>query len=342
MTSLHTLVTRLSSLGLEPVGDGPVDDERPTVEGGPESAFRDIVAVLRPTCVVEVGSWEGRSAVLWGRLMSEYTADWLLVCVDTWLGSLEMWERDTGDWSRAGLHLKDGYPTLFATFASNVRRAGLESRTVALPPDSAQAASLLRRHKVTADIVYVDAAHDFTNVSRDIRHAHGLLNPANPRSLVLCDDYMSAWPGVQEAIHVVANEIGATILVKDFQAALIPATAPETVSAELDALGWREISLEIEPKSADLVEDRIAWLTTELRDRTRTIGKLREKLDCVQPELLKARAEIRTLRQRRRALRARVGVLGAELRKTQERLTRVLSSRSWAITAPLRRLRRHR
>ena len=354
MTYLPTLLGTLRLIGLSPLGDSPIDPSRNVVQGGPAAAINDIVTVVNARTVIEVGSWEGRSAVMWGRELSARGDDWLLICVDTWLGSVEMWERESGDWSREKLVIADGYPTVFTTFASNVRRAGLGKHTVALPIDSAQGLELLKRHDVVADVIYVDAAHDFVNALRDIRRALALLDSTNPRSLVLCDDYMAQWPGVREAIHVSAREANSRIFVKDAQAALIRESAT-TIVDELEKRGWSESLLDAE--HGDAIRDggdgdgdgTINRLTRELRDRHETTMRIESKLRATRQELLEVKADRRQLRERLAHRRAK-GHDGShtaatqsrdarqELRQVRSELDALKRSRSWRITAWLRRL----
>lgn len=343
MPSPIEMLTRLASIGLRPVGPGEIAPDRVAAVGAPSDAFADIVDVVNATSVIEVGSWEGRSAILWGQLLSERATDWLLVCIDTWLGSTEMWERDLGDWSREKLHLKDGYPTVFATFTSTIRRAGLEANTVALPIDSAQGIELLRKQQVRADIVYVDAAHDFTNALRDIRHAHELINVDNPRSLILCDDFMPIWAGVREAVFASALETGTRILVKKSQAALVPASAGEPMIAELVAAGWKEARPETTQNGVAHGDDTVARLTSELREAKILLGKANSDLRDRRIELRELKSRRRepsepTSEGRERNFRG-TGGSGDELNRLRAELANVLNSRSWRMTAGLRKLR---
>jgi len=339
MTSASATLAQIASIGLRPIGPGEIDPTRAAAPGGPANAFADIVQVVGATTVIEVGSWEGRSAILWAEYLSERTADWLLICVDTWLGSYEMWPRESGDWSREKLRITDGYPTVFSTFASTVRRAGFENHTVALPIDSAQGMELLKRHQVTADVVYVDAAHDFLAALNDIRRARELINPVNPRSLVLCDDFMRQWSGVMEAVFASAQETGSRILVRDCQAALVPSTAGQEMVDELLALEWREVSVESVVGPASSANDSVARLTGQLSETYGIVYRANESLREKRKELHDLKVARRALEKNLRQMRKKVTRHREELTTVRSELAGMLNSRSWKMTAWIRTVR---
>ena len=64
----------------------------------------------KPSLVIEVGSWKGASAIK----MADYVAaDSTIVCVDTWLGSDNMYQ-DTD------ICRKNGYPQVYYKFLSTL------------------------------------------------------------------------------------------------------------------------------------------------------------------------------------------------------------------------------
>ena len=239
MSTEHAHIQPLRDLGFAPLGPGPVDDSRPRASGGPSEAIRDIGAVSQPTCVVEVGSWQGRSALLWGREMAARADSWSLICVDSWLGSDRIRRLTGGEWGIENLHLVDGYPTLYATFTTNMRRAKMEGNVIPVPLDSAQGLALLQSCGVVADVIYIDAAHDFASVRTDIELALALRNPENSAALIVCDDFGPNYPGVVRAVLEQAGRARLRVLLRDQQAALVPRDA-KVALAELIKRGWVE------------------------------------------------------------------------------------------------------
>ena len=132
--------------------------------------------------VVEFGSWRGRSSVALASAKR-------LLCVDTWRGSEEgqhkallaegldiwaEWWRNLHDYPHATpckLDLADPYSV---------------SLLVGIIADEGG-----------ADMVFVDAAHDYESVRRDIQTAMRLLKPGG----LLCGhDHSHSWPDVKRAV----------------------------------------------------------------------------------------------------------------------------------------------
>lgn len=130
--------------------------------------------------VVEFGSWCGRSSIA-------LSAAGRVLCVDTWQGSAEHAEQ-----------MASGFDPL-REWCRNT--AGLENvlpceANLADPVDVEYVAGVVRRFG-GADMVFIDAAHDYDSVVRDIGTARRLLVPGG----LLCGhDYSGSWPGVMRAV----------------------------------------------------------------------------------------------------------------------------------------------
>lgn len=134
--------------------------------------------------------------------------DTQILCVDTWLGAPEHLLRDD---YYASLRMRHGYPQLFHTFMSNVIRSGYRERISPLPQTSENAAVILRRLRIHPDLVYIDAAHEYEPVLRDLEAFVPLLAAGG---VVFGDDYPKA-PGVVQAAHEVADRHGLTVMAGD-------------------------------------------------------------------------------------------------------------------------------
>jgi predicted O-methyltransferase YrrM len=131
--------------------------------------------------VVEFGAWCGRSSIA---LASAIT----VLCVDTWQGSAE--------------HASEIAVGLSPW--KEWRKNTAEYRNVAplrCDLSNEQDVSFLERLVSTsggADMVFVDAAHDYDSVMRDIKTARRLLSAGG----LLCGhDYSASWPGVVAAVN---------------------------------------------------------------------------------------------------------------------------------------------
>jgi predicted O-methyltransferase YrrM len=151
----------------------------------------------RPRIVIEVGVWKGASVIFMAGLLREIAAEGVVIAIDTFLGSWEHWLNP--DW-RAALEFEAGYPALFRTFQRNVVAAGVADYVVPLPLDSANAAALLDRTRIAADVIHIDAAHDYGSVLADLRAWWPRLLPGG---VLIADDYDEDgqyWPSVTKAV----------------------------------------------------------------------------------------------------------------------------------------------
>lgn len=187
----------LTRLGLTDPFDGFVPDPTSKLWGwnGDFVIFQGLVLEKRPTQIVEIGSWMGQSSCSLAtgirRMGLESTTS--LVCVDTWLGSLEHWTDPT---LRAHLELKHGFPSFYYKFLSNVANLdGLKDVVVPVPLPSSIAAKLLKEKGITADLIYVDGSHDEEDVFVDLKNYWELLEPGG---VVFGDDF--GWSSVSSAV----------------------------------------------------------------------------------------------------------------------------------------------
>ena len=141
-----------------------------------------IVRDTQPKIVIEVGSWMGRSAISMAKAGAE-----LVICVDTWLGSIEHYAKKQGGyWGRDQLATVNGYPSFYERFLSNVVDNGLQDRILPIPNTSHIAGRWLEKQGIKADMIYIDASHDAVSVARDIRQYKALLKDGG---VMVGDDY---------------------------------------------------------------------------------------------------------------------------------------------------------
>jgi len=165
--------------------------------------FPDLIAAMRPATIIDVGVWKGGSTLYLANLLRDARIDGAVIAVDTFLGSPEHWDRK-GPFS-GGLRKRFGFPVLYEQFLGNVVRRGHESRVVPLPQSSDNAAAILRRAGIVADLVHIDAAHDYASVLRDAETYWDLLRPGG---VLVGDDYVPEWPGVIAAADAFAAARG--------------------------------------------------------------------------------------------------------------------------------------
>ena len=142
--------------------------------------FKEIIDKIKPNLIIEVGTWLGKSARYMATLASKYNPDFEIVCIDTFLGSHENWE---------GQHIKgyiNGRPNLYEQFISNVVHSKLEKYITPFPIDSINGYIVLQKKNIEADVIYIDAGHDYVSVKQDINRWRTLVKPSG---CLIGDDY---------------------------------------------------------------------------------------------------------------------------------------------------------
>ena len=154
-----------------------------------------VIDALKPNIILEVGVWLGQSTfnMLERALKHDPVAS--IVFIDTWLGSPEHWLNE--EW-KSQLRLKEGRSDIYSLFVDNVRVKGLQDHVLPMSMTSLQAAKLLNELDMSAELIYLDGAHDKDEVLSDIINYWPFLPIGG---CMVGDDYCDPWPGVVEAVH---------------------------------------------------------------------------------------------------------------------------------------------
>ena len=123
--------------------------------------------------VLEAGSFIGNSAVTWASTMRALQMRSVVVCIDTWLGDIIMWEKRGKMLGKPGA---DGQPRLFEQFMLNVAGKNMTEYVLPLRMPASIGLLYVRRHVEQQGlpppaIIYVDTAH---TVSPHASSAHVL------------------------------------------------------------------------------------------------------------------------------------------------------------------------
>ncbi|MGF1553289.1 MAG: class I SAM-dependent methyltransferase [Paracoccaceae bacterium] len=168
--------------------------------GSTHPMFEPVLAHYRPRLVIEVGTWKGGSAIHMARVLRRLGVEAEIVCVDTWLGAPIAWTTETH--LKPQLKLSGGYPRLYDTFLRNVLDAGVADTITPLPASSDGGFRVLEHFGVRAEVIYIDADHDYHAVKRDLENYWRLLAPGG----TLIGDDFGCWPGVTRAVREFAEE----------------------------------------------------------------------------------------------------------------------------------------
>ena len=194
----------------DPFADGDFSDVRPSLQGwrSRHAAFDAVMAANRPKRIIEVGVWMGKAIVHMSRLAKSLgIEDVEILAVDTWLGSPEHWINEK--WHES-LRIEGGYPSIYKTFAANMIAQKLTDIVTPLPVPAETASVILTEFGVKADLVHLDAGHEYESVLADIRNFWPLVAEDG---VIIGDDYLiGTYPGVEKAFKEYAAEHGLALI----------------------------------------------------------------------------------------------------------------------------------
>ena len=135
---------------------------------GNKQFIKDIVREVKPSTIIEVGTWKGLSAFNMCKVIREENLNTKIYCVDTWLGSIDFWYNPLS-FDQLNLHLKNGYPQVYYQFLSNVIYHQVQDIIIPVPAVSTTGAKILKKINVEAELIYIDGSHETEDVYNDIK-----------------------------------------------------------------------------------------------------------------------------------------------------------------------------
>jgi hypothetical protein len=162
--------------------------------------FADLVRRIRPQLVIEVGTWKGHSANAMADICKSEKLGTKIICVDTWLGSQEHYLAE--QW-RPTLHIEHGRPKIWERFIGNTLRRSNHDCIFPLALPAATASVVLSAMGVRASLIYIDAGHEYEDVSSDIRNYFPLLEE---NGIMFGDDFHH--PPLAKAVRDFAASAG--------------------------------------------------------------------------------------------------------------------------------------
>ncbi|GJM99271.1 hypothetical protein PR202_ga16358 [Eleusine coracana subsp. coracana] len=182
---------------------------RPRGWGSTGAVFAELMASVRPRTVVELGAFLGASALHMAAVARNLSLSPppTILCVDDFRG----WPGFRGDRFRRDVPAqRHGDAMLLPQFMANVVAAGEEGRVLPVPFSTASALRAMCEWGVRADLVEVDAGHDFHSAWADINLAWAVLRPGG---VMFGHDYFTAADdrGVRRAVTLFARVKGLAV-----------------------------------------------------------------------------------------------------------------------------------
>uniref|UniRef100_A0ACD5XU19 Uncharacterized protein n=1 Tax=Avena sativa TaxID=4498 RepID=A0ACD5XU19_AVESA len=179
---------------------------RPRGWGSTGAVFADLIEEVRPDTIVELGAFLGASALHMAAVARNLSLSPAILCVDDFRG----WPAFRGRFRRDVPAQRHGDALLLPQFMANVVAAGAADRVLPLPFSTASTLAALCRWGVYADLIEVDAGHDFHSAWADINLAWAVLRPGG---VMFGHDYFTAADdrGVRRAVTLFARVKGLTV-----------------------------------------------------------------------------------------------------------------------------------
>ena len=164
--------------------------------------FTSVCSSVKPSSVLEIGSWLGASALGWHKAATKLGQTSKIYCIDTWLGSPEHFLETHGkEWGKDKLLISERGPQFFEGFLSNIHRWGCGDSIVPMRADSQSALKYLSANKALFDVIYVDGAHDEISVYMDITLSFQVLQKGG----IICGDDFG-WPSVRTGLFLAISD----------------------------------------------------------------------------------------------------------------------------------------
>ena len=161
--------------------------------------FTEIDIPIDPM-IIEVGTWKGSSAIEMAKFFLNKNPT--VFCVDTWNGSAFHFQND---FFNKQLKRKNGYPTIYYQFLSNIIHNNLQDNIIPIPLNSLDGSRFIKNHlKIQSDICYIDACQEYDDVIKDLEMYYPLVKDGG---IFFGDDYDTGWPGVVNAVNDFARSL---------------------------------------------------------------------------------------------------------------------------------------
>ncbi|CAF1120572.1 unnamed protein product [Adineta steineri] len=159
-----------------------------------KDVFSSIIQKIHPSLklqfVVEIGSFTGNSALNIGNVLKESYPGSFLLCIDTWLGDLNMWVNKVV-WEHLSVS-EDGRPTVYYQFLTNIIKQNLTKIVLPASMTSIIGARFLQTYQFHPQVIYLDSAHEQGETLIELSLYWNLLEPGG---ILIGDDWV--WHSVR-------------------------------------------------------------------------------------------------------------------------------------------------
>ncbi|GMY09063.1 S-adenosyl-L-methionine-dependent methyltransferase [Fagus crenata] len=166
--------------------------------GSNGAVFENLINKIKPRTIIEVGTFLGASAIHMAGLTRQLGLQTLILCIDDFRGWPGFRDRFKD------IKMVNGDVLLMYQFMQNLVSVNATDYVLPVPFSTASGLDMLCELGVYADLIEVDAGHDFISAWSDINRAYRLLRPGG---VIFGHDYFTAADdrGVRRAVNLFAR-----------------------------------------------------------------------------------------------------------------------------------------
>lgn len=162
------------------------------------AVFKNVIQRVKPRVIIEIGTFLGASALHMANLTRQLGLQTRIICVDDFRG----WPGFRDRFKDVGM--VNGDVLLLQQFMQNVVYFNATDLILPLPFSTASGLEKLCEWGIVADLIEIDAGHDFISAWGDINRAYRVLRPGG---VLFGHDYFTAADnrGVRRAVNLFAQ-----------------------------------------------------------------------------------------------------------------------------------------
>lgn len=153
---------------------------------GNHGIFFDLLDNIEPKLILEIGTWKGQSAINMATISKELGLDLKIICVDTWLGSIDFINAESKLDHERDTYTQFGYPQVYYQFLANVINTRTTDIIIPFAQTSSIACKWLQDKNILFDLIYIDGSNDYRDVLFDLECAWPILKKDG---VIFGDDY---------------------------------------------------------------------------------------------------------------------------------------------------------
>lgn len=147
--------------------------------------------------ICELGTWYGYGANRLANFLKTKNKNFKILCVDTWLGSLEHIFNSNGEIEYPEvLKAKNGFPTFYFDFLKVTKYFKNEKEIIPFVNTTICFKNICKKLNIKFDFIIIDASHQYDDVKIDLEISYDLLKDGG---IIVGDDL--SWEGVNKALN---------------------------------------------------------------------------------------------------------------------------------------------